>query len=36
MTQCQTPSWYNLLLSDSALGVAGGVLHDPVSDTLMV
>ena len=35
MTQCQTPSWYNLLLSECC-GVAGGELHDPVSDILVV
>ena len=23
MTQCQTSSWYNLLLSDSTVGLAG-------------
>ena len=31
MTQCQTSLCYNLLLSDSAVGVAGGELHYPVS-----
>ena len=36
MTQCQTSSWYNLLLSDSTVGLAGEELHDPVTDTLMV